>query len=78
MRTTHIGVKATELQHQQTSLTLNQKHNVEPWGGIANPRTPLLAHAADKCISARSFSAKACHQTENKNIHSKFWGVKIG
>ena len=52
MRTTHIGVKATELQHQQTSLTLNQKHNVEPWGGIANPRTPLLAHAADKCISA--------------------------
>ena len=52
MRTTHIGVKATELQHQQTSLTLNQKHNVEPWGGIANPRTPLLAHAAGKCISA--------------------------
>ena len=52
MRTTHIGVKATELQHQQTSLTLNQKHNVEPWGGIANPRTPLLVHAADKCISA--------------------------
>ena len=37
MRTTHIGVKATELQHQQTSLTLNQKHNVEPWGALRTP-----------------------------------------
>ena len=64
--------------------------STQPWGserkvvGVSEQRwtehDPTCLKSGDLANShlAESFSAKACHQTENKNIHSKFWDVKIG